>query len=105
MPTIIYIEPGGRRHEIEVENGTSIMEGAVANNIEGIVAECGGACSCATCHSYIDVAWLDRLPPMDDMEDCMLDMNDSREANSRLTCQIEASEELDGLIVNVADNE
>jgi len=97
--------PDGERIEVEVENGYSVMEGAINNNVEGIVAECGGACACATCHSYIDESWLERLPEMEDMEDSMLDAAYERKNNSRLTCQIEMSDELDGLIVNVADNE
>ncbi len=105
MPKVIYITPNGERIEVDVENGYSVMEGAINNNVEGIVAECGGACACATCHSYIDEGWLDRLPEMDDMGDSMLDAAYERKDNSRLTCQIEMSNELDGLIVNVADNE
>jgi 2Fe-2S ferredoxin len=105
MPKITYIAPNGERHEVEVETGYSVMEGAINNNIEGIVAECGGACACATCHSYIDEAWLDKLPPMDDMEDSMLDAAFERKPNSRLTCQIEVSDELDGLVVHVAQND
>jgi len=105
MPKVTYIMPDGERIEVEVENGYSVMEGAINNNVEGIVAECGGACACATCHSYIDESWLERLPEMEDMEDSMLDAAYERKNNSRLTCQIEMSDELDGLIVNVADNE
>jgi 2Fe-2S ferredoxin len=105
MPKIIYLTPDGTRHEVEVEKGYSVMEGAINNNIEGIVAECGGACACATCHSYIDEAWLDKVAEMDDMEDSMLDAAFERKDNSRLTCQIEVSDELDGLIVHVAENE
>jgi len=105
MPKITYITRDGKRHETEVENGYSVMEGAINNNIDGIIAECGGACACATCHSYIDKEWLDRLPPMDDMEDSMLDAAYERKANSRLTCQIEVNDVLDGLVVHVADNE
>jgi 2Fe-2S ferredoxin len=105
MPKVIYITTDGVHHEVQVENGYSVMEGAIINNIEGIVAECGGACACATCHSYIDEAWLDRLPPMDDMEDSMLDAAYERRPNSRLTCQIEMHPGLDGLIVHVAENE
>ena len=73
MPKIIYQTHDGSRHEVEVENGYSVMEGAINNNIEGIVAECGGACACATCHGYIDETWVGKLTPMDDMEDSMLD--------------------------------
>jgi 2Fe-2S ferredoxin len=105
MPKIIYITPDGIRHAAEVEKGYSVMEGAINNEIEGIVAECGGACACATCHSYIDEAWLDKLPEMDDMEDSMLDAAFERKSNSRLTCQIEVSEALDGLVVHVAEND
>ena len=105
MPKVIYITPGGERHEVEVEVGYSVMEGAITNDIDGIVAECGGACACATCHSYIDEAWLDKLSPMDDMEDSMLDAAYDRRENSRLTCQIEMTVELDDLVVHVGENE
>ena len=105
MATIIYRQPDGSAEEVEVENGYSVMEGAINANVAGIVAECGGACACATCHSYIDEVWLDKLPPMDDMEDAMLDAAYERRDNSRLTCQIEVSDQLDGLTVTVADNE
>jgi 2Fe-2S ferredoxin len=99
MPKVIYITPDGTHHEVEVDNGYSVMEGAINNDIEGIVAECG------TCHSYVDEAWLDKMPPMDDMEDSMLDAAFERKDNSRLTCQIEINDNLDGLIIHVADNE
>lgn len=105
MPTVVYITRDGKRHEVQVENGYSVMEGAINNNIDGIVAECGGACACATCHSYIDDAWLDKIPKLDDMQDSMLEAAYERKKNSRLTCQIEMSDALDGLVVYVADNE
>jgi 2Fe-2S ferredoxin len=105
MPRIVFITPDGVRHEVDVENGYSVMEAAINNNIEGIVAECGGACACATCHSYIDDAWLDKMPEMDDMEDSMLDAAYDRRDNSRLTCQLEMNDAWDGLVVHVAENE
>jgi 2Fe-2S ferredoxin len=105
MPKVIFITPDGVRHEVDVDTGYSVMEAAINNNIDGIVAECGGACACATCHSYVDEAWSDKMPPMDDMEDSMLDAAYERKDNSRLTCQIEVTEELDGLVIHVADNE
>ena len=105
MPKIIYLTPDGTRHEVDVENGYSVMEGAINNNIEGIVAECGGACACATCHGYVDDAWTDKLPQMDEMEDSMLDAAFERKENSRLTCQIEVSDELDGLVIHDAEND
>ena len=105
MPTIHYITNDGEKHSVEVENGYSVMEGAINNNINGIVAECGGACACATCHAYIEEGWAEKLPPMDDMEDSMLDAAFERQDNSRLTCQIEVSDALDGLVVRVGENE
>ena len=105
MPKVIYIAPDQTRHEVDVEPGYSIMEGAINNNIDGIVAECGGACACATCHSYVDEAWLDKIPAMDDMEDSMLDAAFERKDTSRLTCQIEMSDDLDGIVIHVADND
>ncbi len=105
MPKVIYITADETRHVVEVETGYSIMEGAINNNIDGIVAECGGACACATCHSYVDTAWTDKIPAMDDMEDSMLDAAFERKDNSRLTCQIEMTDDLDGIVIHVADNE
>jgi 2Fe-2S ferredoxin len=104
MPKIIYHARDGKVHEVEVDTGYTVMEGAIDNNVPGIVAECGGACACATCHSYIDDKWLETLPPMENMEDAMLESAQDRRENSRLTCQIEVTDELDGLVVNVADN-
>jgi 2Fe-2S ferredoxin len=80
------------------------MEAAIDNGVAGIVAECGGACACATCHAYVADAWLPRLRPVEEMEDAMLDSAEDRRPNSRLTCQIEVTEELDGLEVFVARN-
>ena len=105
MPRIIFLTPDGDRHEVEVEAGYTVMEAAINNNIEGIIAECGGACACATCHSYISEEWINRLPEMDDMEDSMLDAAYDRRDNSRLTCQLEMSDEWDGLVVQVGENE
>ena len=105
MPKITFIGSDGDSVEVEATNGHSLMEVAVDNGIAGMVAECGGACACATCHAYIDAAWLDKLPAMADMEDAMLDATLDRRPNSRLSCQIEVSDLLDGLVVSVADNE
>ena len=104
MAEIIYITEDGSRHEVEVENGSTVMEGAINNGIEGIVAECGGACACATCHSFIAPEWLNKVPEKDDMEEFMLDNLDGHKPNSRLTCQIEVTEALNGLVVYVAQN-
>ena len=102
MPKIVYIEADGTRKELEVEVGYTVMEGATMNGVEGVEAECGGACSCATCHVYVDESWVLKIPEMDGMEDSMLEAAVDRKDNSILTCQIEVTEELDGLIVTVA---
>ena len=102
MPRIVYIEPDGTRKEIEVEVGYTVMEGATMNGVEGIEAECGGACSCATCHAYIDEEWWDKLAEIQGLEDSMLEAAVERKPNSRLTCQIQVTEELDGLTLKVA---
>lgn len=105
MPKVIYVTSDDQRHEVDVEVGYSVMEGAINNNIDGIVAECGGACACATCHAYIDEAWVAKMPTMDDMEDSMLDAAYERRDNSRLTCQLEMTEDWDGLVIHVGENE
>ena len=105
MPTIKVTDRNGDEHTLEARVGHTLMEVAVDNNIVGMVAECGGACACATCHTYVASAWLDKLPAVDDMEDAMLEAALDRQANSRLSCQIEITEALDGLEVTVADNE
>ncbi|HEX9877215.1 MAG TPA: (2Fe-2S)-binding protein [Gammaproteobacteria bacterium] len=101
MPKVVFVQPDGSRQAVEIDVGYSVMEGATLNNIPGIEAECGGACSCATCHAWVDPAWWDKLPPMDEMEDAMLEAARDRGPTSRLTCQIQMSEELDGLTVTV----
>jgi 2Fe-2S ferredoxin len=105
MPRVVFSTLTGERREVVVPVGTTIMEAAVDNDIPGIVAECGGACACATCHSYVAEAWLPKLKVMDDMEDAMLDSARARRPNSRLTCQIEMTDALDGIEVKVANNE
>ena len=105
MPTIHFLTRDGSTVEIDAKPGLSLMEVAIDNEVAGIVAECGGACACATCHVYVDTAWQDKLPAMDDMEDAMLDAVMERESGSRLSCQVEITPELDGLRVRVAEND
>ncbi len=106
MAKITIIEHGGAEHIVHVENGWSVMEAAVRNNIAGIEAECGGCCACATCHVYIDDAWTDKLPEIDESENDMLDCTTSdRESGSRLACQIKVSNELDGLVVRLPESQ
>jgi 2Fe-2S ferredoxin len=105
VPRIIFHCLDGERREVDATVGNTVMETAIDANIDGIVAECGGACACATCHSYVAEDWTDKVSAMTDMEDAMLDAALDRDDRSRLTCQIEVSEELDGLVIVVADNE
>ena len=101
MPKITYIEHNGKSHTAEVPKELSVMEGALQNNIPGIDADCGGACACATCHVYVDEKWFDKLQKKEDAEQDMLDMAFEPKKNSRLACQITATDELDGLVVKV----
>ena len=101
MPKITYIEHSGKSHTIDVPKELTVMEGAVQNDIPGIDADCGGACACATCHVYVDEAWFNKLPKMDNAEEDMIDMAFEPNRFSRLSCQIMVSEELDGLIVKL----
>ena len=99
MAKITYIDVKGTERTIEVANGLSVMEAAVKQNIPGIDADCGGACACATCHVYVDEAWREKVGGASAMEESMLDFAENVEPNSRLSCQIKVTDELDGLIV------
>ena len=101
MPKITYIEHNGKKHTIDVANGLSIMEGAVQNNIQGIDADCGGAMACATCHVYVKEEWFNKLPQKEQGEEDMLDMAFEPKKNSRLSCQILVSKEIDGIVVDL----
>ena len=101
MAKITYITHENQIHTVEVQNGLTVMEGAVQNDIPGIDADCGGGMACATCHVYVKEEWLDKLPKKEDGEEDMLDMAFEPKKNSRLSCQITISDELDGLTVNV----
>jgi 2Fe-2S ferredoxin len=105
VPKITFFGSDGSESTVDAKAGHTLMEVAVDNGVAGMVAECGGACACATCHSYIDAGWADKLPPMADMEDAMLESALDRRPESRLSCQLEVTDELDGLIVTVGDNE
>ena len=105
MPKITYIEHGGKSHTIEVSNGLSVMEGAVQNNIPGIDADCGGSMACATCHVYVKEEWFNKLPKKEDGEEDMLDMAFETKKNSRLSCQLMVSDQLDGLVVNLPEKQ
>jgi 2Fe-2S ferredoxin len=107
MPTITYVEFGGCEHRVEVPAGSSLMRGAVNNNIPGIDADCGGECACATCHVYVDEEWLARTgtPAAGSLEASMLSFAALARPNSRLSCQITVSEALDGLIVRLPEGQ
>ena len=105
MVKIKYIEHDGNEHEIEVAQGLSVMEGAVQNNIPGIDADCGGSMACATCHVYVEDSWLNKISKAEDAENDMIDMAYNPKKNSRLSCQIIVSDELDGLIVTTPEKQ
>jgi 2Fe-2S ferredoxin len=105
MPRITYIAFGGDEHPVDAASGLSVMEAAVRNNVPGIDADCGGASACATCHVYVDEAWLDRTGQRTDMEQAMLAFAEAVEPNSRLSCQIRLSEALDGLVVRLPQSQ
>lgn len=102
MTTIVFFEPDGTRREVTANPGESAMEVAVRHGVEGVDADCGGVCACATCHGHIDAAFFDRLPTVNDTEDAMLELvEDQRASNSRLLCQIKVGPELDGIVIKL----
>ena len=105
MPKIHFISNDGTTFDIDAEPGTTVMENAIKNNVPGIEAECGGACACATCHIYVDDAWMDRTGKAEAMEEDMLDFAYELQPNSRLSCQIKITDELDGLVVRVPERQ
>ena len=105
MAKIRYIEHNGEEHLVEVQNGLTVMEGAVQNDIPGIDADCGGGMSCATCHVYVKEDWYVKLPKIEMGEDDMLDLAFVPKSSSRLSCQILVSDELDGLSVYMPEKQ
>src|SRR6476620_3629295 len=105
MPEVTYIEFDGTEHRVEVPAGTSVMRGAVDNNVPGIDADCGGACACATCHVYVEAGWLEKTGARNPMEEDMLDFAFDVREESRLSCQIKVSDTLDGLRVRVPEKQ
>ena len=101
MTTITIVAFDGTRHEIAAENGSTVMETAIMNGVPGIIAECGGACTCATCHAYVDEAFAEIVGGPSMMEEDMLDFAYDVRPNSRLSCQIKVRDDLDGLIMRV----
>ena len=105
MPRITYIEHNGTEHTVDVAVGLTVMEGAVNNNIPGIDADCGGACACSTCHAYVNPDWVGKLPAREDMEEDMLDFAYEPNERSRLTCQIQVTPEIDGLVLRMPEKQ
>ena len=101
MASVTFVQPDGASMTVEIRNGLSVMEGAVANQVPGILAECGGSCSCSTCHCYVEPDWTARLPEPGGDESGLLEFAWEPKENSRLTCQIEVTDDIDGLILHV----
>ena len=105
MTKITYIENDGKEHTIDVQNGLTVMEGAVQNDIPGIDADCGGSMACATCHVYVKDDWYDKLDEKSEGEDDMIDQAYEPKKNSRLSCQITVSDKIEGLIVHLPEKQ
>jgi 2Fe-2S ferredoxin len=105
MTKITFVDHAGKSTTVAAEDGSTVMETAIRNDIPGIVAECGGSCACATCHVYVDDAWLEKTGKAGPLEEDMLDFAFDVRPNSRLSCQITVTAELDGLIVNTPEQQ
>lgn len=99
MTKVTFVEFNGTVREVEVTDGSNLMEAAVDNMVPGIDGDCCGECACATCHVHVDPDWVDKLPPMSDTENSMLDLSDERDERSRLGCQIKLGPDLSGIVV------
>jgi 2Fe-2S ferredoxin len=105
MPTIIFVDHAGNEHPVQAKAGLSVMEAANKNNVPGIDADCGGACSCATCQVYVDPVWFAKAGTVSTMEQAMLDFAERVKPNSRLACQIKITDDLDGLRVKIPESQ
>jgi ferredoxin, 2Fe-2S len=105
MPKITYVQPDGSQIDAEADVGSTVMETAIRNGVPGIVAECGGSCTCATCHVYVDDKWAETVGEPSMMEEDMLDFAFDVRPTSRLSCQIKVKDELDGLVVHVPERQ
>jgi 2Fe-2S ferredoxin len=105
MAKVTYIEANGTEHVVDVQAGYSVMEGAVKNNVPGILADCGGACACATCRVYVDPAWREKTGVATEMELSMIEFQEDRDPSLRLSCQIKVTETLDGLVVRMPESQ
>ena len=105
MVQITFIQPDGTSQTVTAEEGLTVMEAAKMADVPGIEAECGGACACATCHVYVDEAWTDKVGEPEPMEEDMLDFGYDVRPNSRLSCQIKVTADLDGLVVSTPERQ
>ena len=105
MPQITFIITDGTRRTVDAKKGESVMQAAVKNSVPGIDADCGGACACATCHVYVDESWINRLSPIGEMEAAMLDFAQVVLPVSRLSCQLEVTDSIDGLVVSMPESQ
>jgi 2Fe-2S ferredoxin len=106
MPKVIYVSHNGQSREVDVPVGMTVMNAALKNGIDGIIAECGGVCMCSTCHVYVDEKFFSKLPPAQDTEEAVLDISaEERKPTSRLSCQIKVTDDLDGLIVRLPEKQ
>lgn len=106
MVQITFVQHDGSRHVVEASAGMTLMDAARDDDVRGILAECGGACSCSTCHVYVAPEWVDRLPPISALEQDMLDFaHDPDPARSRLSCQIKVTDALDGLLIDLPERQ
>jgi 2Fe-2S ferredoxin len=105
MGIVRYIESNGTVHEIEVSNGTTLMQAAVSQMVPGIEGDCGGACACATCHIYVDAEWQEKCGEIDELEGAVMDFAYDVTDESRLSCQIKMSDELDGISIRIAERQ
>src|SRR5215210_2969505 len=105
MPKIVFIDPAGARHEVDAPAGKNLMQVALDHNVPGILGDCGGSCSCATCHCYVDPEWMAKLPPRNETEVFMLEGVPEPRETSRLSCQLRASAELDGIVLQLPDEQ
>ncbi|MGC6475656.1 MAG: 2Fe-2S iron-sulfur cluster-binding protein [Parvibaculales bacterium] len=105
MPKITFIENNGTEHAHNGDTGMTVMEVAIQNSVPGIDADCGGACACATCHVYVDAAWTEKVGKPESMEEDMLDFAFEVQDNSRLSCQIKVTDELDGLVLRLPEQQ
>ena len=105
MPKLTVVNRAGEESTVEVAEGLTVMEAIRDNGFDELLALCGGCCSCATCHVHVDPAFTDKLPPMSEDEDDLLDSSDHRTETSRLSCQVPFTAELDGLKVTIAEED